>query len=193
MNETIKKRRGRPPKKVNLIEGDLLVSNVVEEPLTPVTSNENSLLDNSIQNESDISTDASTVCDNNQDNTVLVEDTGIVNENISHEYDDCCSTIEDFIHCKQTFIYDGITWTPHKYNIGDVVWVPQDEVVNVSDAFSSINAILISVPKKFTVASVVYTNKVSYTFKESSKIIASENFVCATEEQCKLLCKELNN
>jgi hypothetical protein len=105
---------------------------------------------------------------------------------------DSAATVEDILHLRKSFEYEGVTWTPHKYNIGDCVYVPVDRVVNNAEMFSPINAVLCKIPKKLTVASVVYTNRVSYTFKETSKIVAAENYVCKDEQTCILLCEELN-
>lgn len=102
------------------------------------------------------------------------------------------SAISDNLQLKQSFDFNGVHWTPHKYKIGDMVWVPVDEQVTNDSMYDPIKVVLKKVPKKFTVATVSITNKVCYTFKETSKIIAHEKFVCDTKEQCEEICKEFN-
>ena len=192
MSEQIKKKRGRPPKQLIISHGDLIIDDAT--PSSLVQESKQDILENE---EQVVTTDDLKTVEPQQVSitTELNKDS---EEKDSDELSpaqpeqDGCSTLLDFINNKETFKYDSITWTPHKFNIGDTVWVPQEEVLNTSDMFSFIKASLQFVPKKFTVATVVFTNKVSYTFKETSKVIASENYVCESLEQCAKLCSELN-
>jgi hypothetical protein len=180
MSEQIKKRRGRPSKQAVNLSGDLIVDN------NTVASDPINLVEGFVNTPNELYTTTSEGVLEQSDNS----------ENISEELNcsetDKAVTLCDKIAAKKTFENDNITWTPHKFNIGDTVWVPQEEVLNTADMFSFIKASLQFVPKKFTVATVVFTNKVSYTFKETSKVIASENYVCKSLEQCAKLCSELN-
>lgn len=100
--------------------------------------------------------------------------------------------ITNSINNKESFDFNGRHWTPHKYKIGDVVYVPVDEQVTNDSMYDPIKVVLRKVPKKLTVATVSITNKVCYTFRETSKILAHERFVCDTEAECAEICKEFN-
>ena len=93
---------------------------------------------------------------------------------------------------KEYIDQNGLIWTPHKYKIGDVVWVPQDEQIIKSTIFDPIRTEQQKVPKKLTIATVLITNKVSYTFKETSKVIVFEGYVSSNYEDCLKLCEELS-
>ncbi len=187
-----KKKRGRPSKKILNISGDLLLETAQTNEV------ETDVQDKESQNESNTETQKIDTTPQNTPQTTsettsetTLETTSETTLETEQSNADKETTLEDFILAEQTFKYNNITWTPHKYNIGDKVYVPVDEVVNISEMYAPIRAVLRKVPKKLTVGSVVYTNRVSYTFRETSKIIASENYVCATEEACLELCKEL--
>ena len=179
MEETVVKKRGRPSKQLQT-EQQTKVNTETEISAEVINETEDTTTNKEAVNTNENVTTAQQVVDCDNTTPEIQEES------------DGCGCLEDFINQQTTFEHNGITWTPHRYNIGDVVYVPVDQVVNNGGMFSPINAVLTKVPKRLTVASVVYTNRVSYTFKETSKIVASENFVCKTEEQCILLCKELN-
>ena len=91
------------------------------------------------------------------------------------------------------YVKSGYTFTPHKYNIGDTVWVPFDTVINIAKPFDKIKRVQQYIPKKVTVAACMITKHVSYMFKESQKLMIAEQYVYTNEEDCKKRCEELMN
>ena len=79
-----------------------------------------------------------------------------------------------------------------KHVIGDKVWVPEMQQVQPENVYGIIGPQYKRVPTLKTVATVVFTNKISYTFKESHKLVVAEQYVCDTQEDCEKICAELN-
>lgn len=91
------------------------------------------------------------------------------------------------------YVKSGYTFTPHKYNIGDTVWVPFDTVINIAKPFDKIKRVQQYIAKKVTVAACMITKHVCYMFKESQKLMIAEQYVYTNEEDCKKRCEELMN
>lgn len=91
------------------------------------------------------------------------------------------------------YVKSGYTFTPHKYNIGDTVWVPFDTVINIAKPFDKIKRVQQYIAKKVTVSACMITKHVSYMFKESQKLMIAEQYVYTNEEDCKKRCEELMN
>lgn len=82
--------------------------------------------------------------------------------------------------------------TQHKYIMGDVVWIPELIQQQTCDGYGIIELKCYRQPVKRTIAAVMITNNVCYTFREVQKTIVAEQYVCDTKEQCVKLCEELN-
>lgn len=79
-----------------------------------------------------------------------------------------------------------------KHIIGDKVWVPEMQQLQPDNVYGIIGPQYKRVPTLKTVATVVFTNKVCYTFKESHKLVVAEQYVCDTQDECEKICAELN-
>lgn len=82
--------------------------------------------------------------------------------------------------------------TQHKYVMGDIVWIPELIQQQTCDSYGIIELKCYRQPVKRTIAAVMITNNVCYTFREVQKTIVAEQYICDTKEQCVKLCEELN-
>lgn len=195
MEEVTKKRRGRPRKNpvVETVSNVQIVDDSVEEQVSVVNEEPITQIVN------DVVPETINECTEEQlENNVVesFEEPNAPSHDVEHQdpqvyYDNLKIEIFDKINKSENFDFGDIHYTCHNYKIGDKVWVPVSLVKNVGSIFGTIKAIQLYEPKKFTVASVSITNHVSYTFKETHKVIASEKYVFSNEFECSEKCKYL--
>lgn len=173
MEEVVNKRRGRRPNNSTKRIQEVLDSEIVND--TNVSSLQNS---DDTYTEQPVSTDI-IVDDKNKPTTDECPNT----ENTSNE-------VRFVVGNGNT--QRGLYVTQYRYRMGDSVWIPELIQRQTCDSYGIIEVKCYRQPVKRTIAAVMITNTVCYTFREVQKTVVAEQYICDTQEQCVKLCEELN-
>lgn len=125
-----------------------------------------------------------------KNDTTTVETTGI--EQINGQTVSADTADDKPVFAIGTGLTNKVYTISFKHIIGDKVWVPEMQQIQPENVYGIIGPQYKRVPTLKTVATVVFTNKVCYTFKESHKLVVAEQYVCDTQEECEKICTELN-
>lgn len=125
-----------------------------------------------------------------KNDTTPVETMGV--EQINGQTVSADTTSDKPVVTVSTGVNNSVHTISFKHVIGDKVWVPEMQQVQPENVYGIIGPQYKRVPTLKTVATVVFTNKISYTFKESHKLVVAEQYVCDTQEECEKICAELN-
>lgn len=196
-NQNIQKRRGRPPK----VKEDLKSEDIKVEDLKV----EDDLIENS--NECDItyvenSNDITGVQDNCVKSIydIIVDSTSYISKitGKSEEYiKDYLGNILDYTQAKDLFnrflgLISENYVKPHKYSVGDYVWIPEQVVDNTINGYGQISVRYFRKPKKVKISKIIYTTKICYGFEGFSKLQVLEDYCFNTELECQKSCDDLN-